>query len=95
MAKKILLQKSDEVVKEERDLGPMGKMEIIISFDDQVIALSRELPQKGFDVLFNKINKYRKEEKLVSFTFQDMNVDSMVCNDETAKRLNLEDENGN
>ena len=43
----------------------------------------------------NKINKYRKEEKLVSFTFQDMNVDSMVCNDETAKRLNLEDENGN
>ena len=93
MAKKILLQKSDNV-EEVKDLGPIGKMEILITFNDQAISLSRELPQKGFDVLFNRINKYRKEEKLVSFTFQEMIIDSMVYNDETAERLNLEDQNG-
>ena len=95
MAKKILLQKTAEEVKEEKDLGPIGNMEIIVSFNDQVMVISRELPQKGFDALFKKIHKYFSEEKTISFTFQEMIVDSMECSEETTKRLNLEVQNEN
>lgn len=90
MAKKILLQKSDEMEKQE-EISKLGKMEIVISFNDNVISMSRELPEKVFDALFSKLYKYFKDEQETSFTFEKMGIEAMECSDETSKRLNLEE----